>query len=245
MSLSRINKNIYNLTPRLHGIGNLGKIPVILSDSKGGSLEAVVDPQSHPENKLRFWYRRGKGVHEQYEWLRDNLQSELAKLGTSHITLYIWLGTCDLTEKSDKFIKLRTDDSTTVDSVCRGLKDIFDFTRQFPTITLVYLDIPYYSIYLWNLFHEHSDPEPFRQQDIALENQVSEVNNYIQQLNTILHKTSPNFSLDLEKSRKHRHEAYAKYSLNYGLYLDGVHPHPDLAKLWLIRIALRFENDCF
>ena len=102
-----MNKNIYNLTclsPRLQGIGNLAKIPVILSDSKGANLEAAVDPQCHPENKIKFWYRKGKRVNEQYLWLKDNLHTELQKLDTHHITLYIWLGTCDLTEKSDKFI---------------------------------------------------------------------------------------------------------------------------------------------
>ena len=82
-------KNIYNLSPHLHGLGILAKTPVILSDSKGCNLEAAVDPQCHPENKIKFWYRKGKDVHvnDQYLWLKDNLLLELQKSGTNHITL--------------------------------------------------------------------------------------------------------------------------------------------------------------
>ena len=151
MSLVRVSKNIHNLSLRLHGTGNLKKVPIILSDSKGERLEAVVDLINHPENKIYFWYRKGKGVNEQYLWLKENLQEKLRILGTNHITLYIWLGTCDLTVKSDQFIKICSEDFSAVRSLCKGLKDIFDYIRQFPTITLVYLEIPYYSIYLWNL----------------------------------------------------------------------------------------------
>ena len=114
-------------------------------------MEVVVDLINHPENKIYFWYRKGTGVNEQYLWLKENLQEKLRILGTNHITLYIWLGTCDLTVKSDQFIKICSEDFSAVRSLCKGLKDIFDYIRQFPTITLVYLEIPYYSIYLWNL----------------------------------------------------------------------------------------------
>jgi hypothetical protein len=125
MSLARVNKNIHNLSLRLHGTGNLKKVPIILSDSKGERLEAVVDLINHPENKIYFWYRKGTGVNEQYLWLKENLQEKLRILGTNHITLYIWLGTCDLTVKSDKFIKIRSEDFSAVRSLCKGLKDIF------------------------------------------------------------------------------------------------------------------------
>jgi hypothetical protein len=76
----------------------------------------------------------------------ENLQEKLRILGINHITLYIWLGTCDLTVKSDQFIKICSENFSAVHCLCKGLKDIVDYIRQFPTITLVYLEIPYYSI---------------------------------------------------------------------------------------------------
>jgi hypothetical protein len=57
--LVRVSKNIHNLSLRLHGTGNLKKVPIILSDSKGERLETVVDLINHPENKIYFWYRKG------------------------------------------------------------------------------------------------------------------------------------------------------------------------------------------
>ena len=244
MSLSKVNKNINNLDSRLKEIGNLRKIPVILSDSKGNYLREVVDPAAHPENKIYFWCRRGTRVYQQYEWLKENFNTQLQQIGSNQITLYVWLGTCDLTEKSGQYIKLRSNNLSAVNAVCKGFKDIFDFIRQFSTVTLIFLEIPFYSVYLWNLFHKHPEPEKFRQQDKLLESQIIEVNKYICQLNTVLHTTTPSFCLDLERNRKHKDRRQAIYSLNYGLYTDGVHPCPELAKLWLIRIALRFPDDC-
>ncbi|VDI00542.1 Hypothetical predicted protein [Mytilus galloprovincialis] len=244
MSLSKVNKQIRNLEPRLNSLGNLGKIPVILSDSKGIYLQEVVNSQRHPENKLYFWCRRGVGVEEQYKWLKDNLATKIQELDSNHITLYIWLGTCDLTEKRGKFIDLRSEDFTTVRHVCQTYKQIYEYLKDYPTISLVFLEIPYYSIYLWNERHDHASPEKFRTQDKKLEHQITEVNKYISQLNTLFHKNSPLFGLDLERNRKHRERSQASYNLNYALYIDGIHPIPELAKLWVIRIALRLPADC-
>ena len=243
MSLSRVNKRIRDLSLRLDN-GYLRKIPVLLTDSRGRDLEQVVNPQKYPENKIYFWYQRGVGVEERFEWLKQNLQSKFQELGSNHITLYVWIGTCDLTKKTNNFIELRTQDYTTVRYICKFYKEIHDYVRQFPTINIVFLELPFYSIFLWNLHHNHVNPQSFREQDKLLEQQITEVNKYINQLNILHHQNSPSFSHDLEKSRKRRHEQSATYSFNYGLYLDGVHPHPDLAKLWLIRIALRLPNDC-
>lgn len=88
------------------------------------------------------------------------------------------------------------------------------------------------------------DHENFRKQDTVLETQVTEVNKYIEQHNSHSQKFSMFLFRSGKKNRKHKNNPFTKYSLNYGLYVDGLHPHLDLAKLWLIRISLRLENDC-
>ena len=159
------------------------------------------------------------------------------------LTVYVWVGTCDLTDKTGSFIDLRSENYSAVNRLCAFYKQIYEYLSEYPTITCIFLELPYYSIYLWNITHQHSNPEQFRAKDKILEGQIDETNKYIRSLNTLMHRNSPDFGLDLEKCRKQKGKL-PKYSLNYGLYLDGVHPHPDLAKLWLIRICLRLENDC-
>ena len=155
-------------------------------------MEAVVNLINHPENKIYFWYRKGKGVNRQYLWLKENLQEKLCILGTNHITLYIWLGTCDLTVKSDQFIKICSEDFSAVRSLCKGLKDIFDYIR----VSYNYACISWNPI-LFYIFVE-LDHENFRKQDTALEIQVTEVNKYIEQLNS----HSQKFSMFLFRSEK-------------------------------------------
>lgn len=162
------------------------------------------------------------------------------------MTLYIWIGTCDLTTKTGHKIELRSEDFASVNRLCSLYKQIYDFLREYPTLTVIFLELPYYSIYHYNGTHEQPNLEQFRSQDKILQSQINEVNKYIRSLNSLMHKdiNSPNFGLDLEKPHKSVDKSKGTYSLNYGLYVDGVHPHPDLAKLWLIRLSLRFENDC-
>ena len=65
MSDSRINKNIYNLSPKLSSIGHLDKIIVVLTDSKGTYLKEQVQNE-HPANKIVWWAKCDAGVEEQF-----------------------------------------------------------------------------------------------------------------------------------------------------------------------------------
>ena len=115
---------------------------------------------------------------------------------TDLITLYIWLDTCDLTTKIENFIHLRSQDFSAGNRLCRFFRQIRDFISDYPTIRLIFLQIPCYSIYFWNLSHGHDDPEQFREKDKILENIID--------LKSVLHPeiNSVNFSLDLEKIKQ-------------------------------------------
>ena len=245
MSVSRINKNISNLVPKLSLIGHLNKIPVVLTDSKGRYLKDQVQ-NVHPENKIVWWAKSGAGVEEQFAWLRENLQSEFVNLHSDHITLYIWLGTCDLTTKTGEFIDLKSEDFSAGNRLCRFYRQIHEYISDYPNIRLIFLQLPCYSIYFWNLSHGHSDPEQFREKDKILANQLSEVNKYIRGFNSVLHPeiNSVDFGLDLEKSNKPHNRRHISYCNNFQLYLDGIHPCPELARLWVVRLSLRLEKDC-
>ncbi|CAC5426484.1 argG [Mytilus coruscus] len=166
MSLALVSKQVSNLEQRLHQAPLLRTIPVVLSDSKAKYLGNIVDWSSHPENKIFWWWKSGADTETQFPWLKENFESKIQELSSRHLTIYIWLGTCGLTEKSAKFIQLRSDNNDRVKHIiCDTYKQIYKFLSDYPTIKLVFLELSYYSIYLWNLFQQHPEPEQFRAQD--------------------------------------------------------------------------------
>jgi len=240
MSLSRVQKQIINLDVRQHNAPLLRTIPIVLSDSKGRYLQREVDPNRHPENKIFWWCNKGAKTECQFQWLKDNLLTKFEELSSEHLTIYVWLGTCDITHKIGDFIELTSVNNDSVNKICNSYKEIYKFLSGFPTIKVVFLELPFYSIYLWNLYRKHPNPHKYREQDKLLSNQISAVNSFIRETNTVLRAHSPNFGLDLEKCRKHRGKP-TEYSHNYGLMQDGVQPHPKRAKV----LPVRFRDENF
>jgi hypothetical protein len=74
------------------------------------------------------------------------------------------------------------------------------------------------------------------------------LNEYIRHLNSRTEKISPNFSQDL--SHKKSNKSKNKHSLtrdnyNFQLYRDGVHPHPELARTWMRKLAVKIRDECW
>jgi lysophospholipase L1-like esterase len=223
--------------------------PILLTDSKGFNLQSEV--RINPETFIEFWARASLTVADGLQYLKDNLQKHINLLHPQTVTLFIWLGTCDLTykPKHERFIYLKSKKNTTVNSVCRTLKEIHNFTKQFGSkVKVIFLHLPIYSIYHWN-FHKQfgSGVWKFKNDDRLLRQQIEVVNNYINDLNRILHVHSPQFSIDLKNS--HRRylptHSYTEYGYRFNCYKDGVHPKPLLAKLWLIRITRLLHDYCY
>ena len=72
------------------------RTPVLLSDSKGFYLKGQV--RANPERFIEFWGNRGDNSDDSLNFLRNHLASEVQRL--QHISLFIWIGTCDLTTKN-------------------------------------------------------------------------------------------------------------------------------------------------
>ena len=218
------------------------RVPVLLSDSKGLRLQNQIS--GSPASYIRFWCQSGADSANRLQYLRDNLAHELQTLG--NITLYVWVGTCDLTDKQGNFISLAAQDNTRVNQLTTNLREIYHFTRQFgDSVKLVFLHLPVYSIYHWNLAHNYQgNTEQFKNDDYKLNLQVSDVNFFIEDTNRLLHANTPKFSLDLTKPRS-RQSSPIVYSLNFKLYSDGVHATNELATLWLVRLCRLIRDDCY
>ena len=97
MSKHRVLK--YNKRPT-NFRGPLRYKPILLSDSKGNYLREFSDLIENEGYSIEFNCRGGLRFLDQYFWLRNNLRRKICKYG--HITLYCFLGTCDLTLKKTK-----------------------------------------------------------------------------------------------------------------------------------------------
>ena len=174
--------------------------PVLLAASKGFDLKDTADKTC----TLKFWCKRGANIQEEIRWLRINLGERVKWY--NKILLMIWLGTCDITIKKGKYIKLRdTSVERATNNIICQLRDLLQEVLRFPTITPVFLENPVYSISKYNQSKGHPHPESFNDQDNILCEQIESLNLKIRQLNIELgHRetVSPRFSLDVEQRRK-------------------------------------------
>ena len=198
MSLTKLYNFLSKVDPSTLQVPH-SKTPVLLSDSKGRYLQDEIGRFGGIENDILFWCKSGATCRDQYDYLVRKLETKLQ----SHpaIVLYIWVGNCDLTEKTGPVISLKTLDASTVRQITDCYRDIYNFVSRFPTVELVFLEIPPYSIFHYN---KRNQPTPltrtqirqFKRDDFTLNRQIDQVNSFIRDTNRMLHKSSSRFSID-------------------------------------------------
>ena len=67
-------------------------------------------------------------------------------------------------------------------------KQFYFFTNDFDNVKLVFIELPIYSIYWWNKYKGHSNPEQFKSDDCILHAQIDLLNQYIRDFNRIFHE---------------------------------------------------------
>ncbi|CAG2229305.1 unnamed protein product [Mytilus edulis] len=165
--MNNIRKQLSKIEEIPYLNNNLTSVPVILSDSKGRCLQN----QLNFRNSIKWCYKSGATTKEQFNFLKQNL-AELINQYTN-ITLFVWLGTNDLTKKErDGSISLKSSGNDSVNHIYSIYKEIYFFVRNFEKVKLIYIEVPVYSIYWWNVFHNHSNPEQFREDDLCLHTQI-------------------------------------------------------------------------
>lgn len=245
MSQSKLRKYIDR---PLHFNGRLRSKPVLISDSKGFSLKPHLDLIKQFQENIIIECRAGARFQDYFHWLRSNLHRLVQNF--DNIVLYVFLGTCDLTLKKGKFTELRhKNDSSAVSYVKFQIERYLSFVKNFPSVTLVFLEIPPYSIEAWNKAKGHRDPKFFHSQDFILLERIALVNEYIRSVNerSSEHRktplSSPRFKLDLIKFRKEK-GGKQRRSLNFSNYRDGIHPTCLLARCWMKHIVAQILIDC-
>lgn len=243
MNINKLRKQIDKL--RLDPLVQPTRTPVLLSDSKGFNLQNQV--RVNPESFIQFWCEAGATAENRLNYLKDNLAHHLQSF--RNITLYVWVGTCNLTSKNGNLIQLASHDNSAATGLISTLKEIYHFVRTFDQqqVKLVFLRLPVYSISEYNKYHGFTGNfDTFKQDDRRLVEQIEEVNFFIEDINRLLHAYSPKFSQDLQKTRSCvKRGRHTSYSCDFSLMRDGIHPIDLLAKLWLIRLTRLIHKDCY
>ena len=160
-------------------------------------------------------WKKGATAEDRLGYLQVNLSQNLIRL--NQITLFVWIGTCNLTTKSNGFIELGSTNRNSAFEFINILIQIYHFVRTFgPSVKLVFLHLPLYSIYHYNKFHNHPDPDKFSDQDFVLHQQINIVNDYINDTNRLLQVYTPRLSEDLLKSKRNSpFSTHTKYKYNF------------------------------
>ena len=222
--------------------------PIILADSKGKRLEEHI---YHDIDKEIDWNSKGGAqVEGSTNWLRRNITRKIIRYGD--IWLYVWLGTCNLTTKNQKnnYISLTSETDDEIDNITRKYREIIKIVGKYPGSKVTILETPIYSIKQWNKEKGHKDPSIFEEQDEKLEKQIFTLNGIVRQINKSLGTHSPEFTPDLQASKKVRCGNKRKLKTtkyyNFNLYKrDGIHPDNFLSKAWLRKISDQAKRDCW
>ena len=203
---------------------------------------------------VEFECRKGAKFADYFYWLKRNLHQKVRRFG--FISLYLFCGTCDWTNlfmsvkkwspcRSKALHWLETHQWQFYCKVHERSNGYYLSPGvQLSHVSVVFLEIPPYSITEWNRYKRHSNPERFKSADRMLYERISIVNDYIKQINEISNVESPRFNTDLKRARKASGDKHRRYSLCYNEYKDGIHMTLLLSRIWMKRIVLRTIKDC-
>lgn len=210
--------------------------PIILTDSKGRYCFKTTS-NVNGEYLPTWWYRSGRTSAAGVKLIEKKIHKF-----DKPVHLYVWLGTCDLTVKTGRFLELKTRSNAAVDAVLENFNEILALLDGKNCI-VTFLQCPIYSIAAYNQKKGHPHSESYISKDVTLKNQIHFLNHNIRLLNDSLNTHSPCFTVLLYTSKKLNNKYISRYC--YELYKDGIHPENLLARVWQQMIVRQIVKDCY
>ncbi|MCG7878885.1 MAG: hypothetical protein N0C90_21515 [Candidatus Thiodiazotropha endolucinida] len=212
---------------------------IIVSDSKGSYVRKHINKDQEPERSIIWEACPGRSSEQAAIFIFRNIESWKKKYGK--LLLLVWTGTCDLTCKigdpSDssrrkKFIDLN---STSLDHIINQYEKVLSLNDE--CVKVLILEVPYYSISIWNFSRGCLFSDFYRDHDLILKEKVDTLNDKIKVLNKAYGSSQvPRFSADLIACRKANKKSIK--TVSYSLLLaDGIHPGDDLCKHFIRRLV--------
>ena len=195
---------------------------ILLTDSKGHTLKnACPKIASH-----LMIFGQLSGVSRRHWLIWPFFDYEHLFIAREKIALYVWSGTCDITQKEDKghnIFPRYKDQSCSLLVVQKQFQRLVDYASQFSEVTLKFVEIPYISTTLWN---GDSAPDNSIQIDKGIETQVRSINLYIRELNSELGQNTLHLAHDCMNCRRPKSKNKPnRYTVTYRVLQDGVHPN--------------------
>ena len=180
MSFKRLHRNVQKYdkqsVPEV-----LSWKPIIITDSKGKYLKKALHKSDLTEKNITWYGRGGFNASNVVQFLSQSKIKSLLKIHNK-IHFYIWVGTCDFTQKGKQFISLRRP----VNRVQKNFLDnLLSIKRRCASsnIRITFLHVPFYSIRIWNQEKGHQCPENFKTDDQELTSIIKDTNRRIDELN--------------------------------------------------------------
>ena len=89
---------------------------------------------------IKWWFKSGETSDLGLNWLRSNLDNKIGQL--DNISLYVWLGTCDLTFKANDTVDIRENRNEAIDNLIRNCEDIVTLIQGYPVCSYINTRLP-------------------------------------------------------------------------------------------------------
>lgn len=245
MSLSSLQKYI-NENPVSLPTGIQDTTVIVVSDSKGLYLRNQVQ-NIVPERNIIWKSVPGRSSQQAVDYIISNVDYFINRY--KKVLLLVWTGTCDLTHKvsystglcapNRKYKKYIDLSGTSVDDIIQQYHRVTNLNAIYGNaFRVLILEVPYYSISIWNFSKGHPNSDIYLENDKILHQKITELNLKIKDINQVYGLHAPRFSLDLIRHRKSNKTKSAS-TVSYSLLLsDGIHPGVTLSKHWIRRLVL-------
>lgn len=216
--------------------GYLSRQPIVVSDSKGFCLNRA---NTLTVPKIEFVCKSGCTTKEGIDLL-------LSKLGRAtnvfrKAIVYVWLGTCDLTVKEGKFIRVRQWGDDVVNDIVNQYERAKTFVSTLHDTQIVFVEIPPVCVSKWNGLKGHANADTFVSHDKEITRQVELLNEHIVNMNNVSGMFTVRFTKDIMQSRGSKSKnVKTRMSYKMSLLHDGVHPGNLLSEAWMMRLHHSF-----
>ncbi|CAG2188875.1 unnamed protein product [Mytilus edulis] len=175
------------------------KTPILVSDSKGFTLRNACKEKEFP---LESWSKSGATTEVLVDLIKSRIEKSIKR--HQHVIIYLWSGTCDLTKKEGRFIKLKSHSKQSIQTIEEQYNRAINIVSKYQNAEIKFIDCPLLSISNWNKYKGHKNPETYKVEDFLVTKQIQELNYKIYQLNSKLTKTSVKNALVTQLQQQHK-----------------------------------------
>lgn len=193
MSLSEHKLDNFLRRKVSHRQGSLYYNPFLLSDCKGFAIKRRIELDF-----VEFLCGPGWRTTPAVDFLDNYLKANSNK----KYLIYIWQGTCDISVKEGKFTRVRCFENSVIDHILSQYHRVIEIVNQYQNTKVKFIEVPCFSVFAYNKFKGHTDPDSFKDQDKEIFREVEQLNSSIREINSSITERTLPFNCDINRRRK-------------------------------------------